>query len=317
MLRQILLTAPLLLAQDATAPDFALTFAWGERGEVRVFDSTLKQGKESETTFVLRWEPIEGTDDLLVEMADMAFVSYGGVPADDPSLAMAMGMLEPMLQVVPSFRITRAGDLVEVGDVGEALEAVLALYESEEGGEQKTAMLRQAFGSPQAQALVTNSIVENWTAWVGFWAGFEGEYDENYVVENDAVALAPQFDIAVGGSVEHRGMEALEASMTAVADPERLMLRMVGFFDAITDEEDEALRQARKRIASSFESAERVDSFGGLYALDGLRPLEVTTEMRVRVTVVDGEPQQQIERHRYRFEWPGLEPLEGEGDEPR
>ena len=58
----------------------------------------------------------------------------------------------------------------------------------------------------------------------------------------------------------------------------------------------------------------RADRTHGIYAVDGLRPIDVETSTMIRLWEKGkDEPVEQVERHRYLFEWDDLAPA-GEDD---
>lgn len=299
-------------AQEAEAPSsFVFTFGWPSEGSVRVLDEALKQGRESETAFTLQWAPDRSTGLVKVEFVDFEFLKYAGTGPTAPGFEAALKMVRPLTAAIPALYIDAEGRLAEIGSIDEVLERVGDLIDASLD-EQQARMVRSMLSRPDMQAQMRTGISEDWSAWCGFWVDFEAEFDADYVLEMGADSVFPEGRVEIGAPQDHRGVEAVRATMTTIADPDKLLLAVSGMLDLVTAGADDSRVEAGlAKAMENFEEVSRVGSFGALYALEDLRPLVIATSTEVSIREKGQEAAQtQLEEHTYTFEWPDLEGFE-------
>lgn len=313
----ISLLAPLVLTAVAQepAPDVTtLRFGWPAEGSVRVREDILKKGRSVETTYVLRWAPIADGSGTVLEYSDYEIVSFGGVPRSDPRLAKVLPQFEALASAMPKFTLDEEGNLTGFIGFEEMIDSVLGLLEERdpELGPKIAELLRQ----PQMRATMEEKAAETWNAWVGNWIDLEVERGTEEVWEVDVEeygGFVREFEYRFGERAEYRGLECVEIAMESVADEALLLRTTLEMLGLIAESVDVELPDELP-----FARMARTDLIEGIFAVDGLRPLEVERSMTVQIwKTANSESEESLESHHYVFEWSDMAPADEDDDGDR
>ena len=299
--------AVVTVTQDTSESETTrLEFGWPDEGRVAVYEKVLKKTSRAELRYDLSWAPLEEGEGRRVEYRNFRFLTVNGMNASDPRIASALVQAQAMAGVIPKLQIDVRGNLVGFSGFDEAIDGVLGLLE---GKVERSTLkaLREAMSQPQVRQTIEAKTAETWNYWVGNWVDLElqrGTEDVWEIDMEESGGTVPELFLVYGDRKRHRGADCVEISMKGTANEDMLrrrLLEMMGVFaEGLDTELPDDLPVDR---------ATKVLTVNGIYAVDGLRPLEAHTSDVTRLWITGAnEPQEQIEEHSYYFDWPGVEP---------
>jgi len=315
MTNALLLLLALLgpLQDEAPSSPVTLTFGWPAEGSVRVREQARKNDAGAVMSYVLRWSPAEEGEGLLLAYTDFLFLEIDGEEVTTPAMRSAVRQAEVLASAIPSLRIGADGALLGIEEFGEMLERLIAHMASDGSLEpEKVDQVARAMREPSVRDTMEAKCSEFWQAWVGVWAGLELERGTDEVWHLDVEetkGVTRELLITYGERTHHRGLECVEIEMEGDADEQLIREKTLAMVGLLAEGADQELPKELP-----FARMTRTDRTHGIWALDGLRPLEVLTSSTVSVwQSADGEPEVQAEEHHYFFEWEDLDPApEGE-----
>lgn len=157
-----------LFTPDTTKAAEAFKFNWPIPGRVQVTDTAFKKGKTAKTRYVLKISKMPNGD-AKIEFTDFELLEFEGLDLESAVIRKVLAPVIAMAKLIPSFKIDRSGNLLEVMGMEEAIEALLQLEEDEA----VRAQIAKAIKSPKFAATMEATAASYWQQWVGYWIGLD------------------------------------------------------------------------------------------------------------------------------------------------
>ena len=300
--------ASLLVLAAAQAPSkpagekIALRARWPERGAVRVDEVHTKNGADVEKRYVLRWAPAEAGGASVLEFTDFELVRYHGLAPEEPGVAAALALVEPLLRAMPRWRIGRAGAFEGLVEFEAGIERMIAKGRADgtfDADAEK--LLRTTFEPPEAKRRLEQYAGETWRLWGEVWNGVEiavGEARESpskVLVGRDEVTA--RVDARCVERLEHGGKDCVRLESLTTLEGEAYVRAAERLLAPHLDRDPTA--PDRKVL----KSARKQTMLAGIYEVATLLPHDVTAIV-VDTFEVAGHPvQRQEEKRAYVFSW--------------
>ncbi len=151
-----LLFLAILFTPITTRAAEAFKFDWPIPGRVQVTDTAFKKGKTAKTRYVLKISRMPNGG-AKIGFTDFEFLEFEGFDLESAVMRKHLAPVLAMTKLIPSFKIDRAGNLLEVMGMEEAVEELLQLEEDEA----VRAQITKALKSPEFAA--TMGRVLDWS----------------------------------------------------------------------------------------------------------------------------------------------------------
>ena len=293
-----LLFLAILFTPNTTRAAEAFKFDWPIPGRVQVTDTAFKEGKTGKTRYVLKMSKMPDGN-AKIEFTDFELREVEGLDLESAAIRKVLAPSMAMAKLIPSFKVDRSGNLLEVIGMEEAIEKLLQLEEDEAVRTQ----IAKALKSPKLAATMEATAASYWQQWVGYWIGLDLTRGETRDGEQESTFLGVTVDQSViiknlGESLNYPGKTHLK--LEAVLGGEALVKA------AIT-----ALREAETRMGRNpngipvdlVEQGEKSLIVELVTDVQTLMPVYVETEEIVKLKPKGAELRTQIERHKYEFNW--------------
>ena len=271
-------------------PVGAGTFAWKTPLAVRVDETIEKRGNSAEVTYMLDVCPY-GKGLLTVLHRDFTFRSINGVSAEDPRLVSVARKLKPITSAIPIFVISADGRFQDVLGIELMIKRMRSLYDAEDA-DRIEAILR----NEEAMNILKQSAAARWSAWVEAWLGIDWSQGSEQTTEAPFLQADPSGKLMLKRVSSYLGRPRpaelkLSARTTVEGEQLRQLLRGVS---AASDADLSAAE-----IRGKLETVMEVET-----TWPELRPSWAHTRKSTAIEV-DGERQDAVEDHVYRFDWAG------------
>lgn len=173
-----------VLAQEPTPPatkppaeatpttPLRFVFQWPEAGRVRVTKDGVKRGDTAVLDYLLVWTPRDGGG-LQVQHADFHFRSVNGMDTTTPARQAELAPLQFITSILPELQVDARGHVASVGPLAPMLAKADAKIEAEESASARATLTKMmaALRMPSAEKAGQAGLADDWSAWVGAWAG--------------------------------------------------------------------------------------------------------------------------------------------------
>ena len=287
-----------LLTPNTTKAAEAFKFDWPIPGRVQVTDTSFKKGKTGKTRYVL--EISRMTDgSAKIKFTDFEFLEFEGLDLESAVIRKVLAPVLAMAKLIPSFKIDRAGNLIEIMGMEEAIEELL----QQEEDEAVRAQLTKAFKAPEFAATVEAAAASYWQQWVGYWIGLDlargqvrdGKQESTFL----GVTVTQSVTIKnLGESLNYPGKTHLK--LEATTGGEALVKAAI---TALREAETRAGRDPNGIPVDLVEQGEKSSIVELVTDVQTLMPVYVKTEKIAKVKPKGEALRTQIERHEYEFDW--------------
>ncbi len=283
-----------LLTPNTTKSAEAFKFNWPIPGRVQVTDTAFKKGKTGKTRYVLKISRLSDGG-AKVEFTDFEFLELEGFDLDSAVMRKVLAPVLAMTKLIPSFKIDRAGNLIEVMGMEALIEELL----QQEEDEAVRAQLTKALKAPELAATMEAAAASYWQQWVGYWIGLDlargeardGEQESTFL----GVTVAQSVIIKnLGESLNYPGKTHLK--LEAIIGGEAVV-------KAVTAALREHGTNPNEVPVDLVEQAEKSLIVEVVTDVQTLMPVYVKTEESAKVKPKGEELRTQIERHEYGFDW--------------
>jgi hypothetical protein len=293
-----LLFLAILFTPITTRAAEAFKFDWPIPGRVQVTDTALKKGKTAKTRYVLKISRMPNGG-AKIGFTDFEFLELEGFDIESAVMRKVLAPALAITKLIPSFKIDRAGNLIEVMGMEAVIEELLQLEEDEA----VRAQLTKALKAPELAATMEAAAASYWQQWVGYWIGLDlargeardGEQESTFL----GVTVAQSVTIKnLGESLNYPGKTHLK--LEAAIGGEALLKAVIA-----------ALREAATRMGRNpdevpvdlVDQGEKSLIVELVTDVQTLMPVYVKTEEIVKLKLKGEEVGTQIERHKYKFDW--------------
>ncbi|HEX6765182.1 MAG TPA: hypothetical protein VF103_06880, partial [Polyangiaceae bacterium] len=264
-------------------------FAWPAAYGIPVRERATKRGHVADMTYLVRTCPA-ANGRLRVEHAEFRFLSFDGIPAEDPRVLEALQLLAPLLAAIPAFIVDSSGRVLDL----EGVDEMLATFAKTLPDEKADAVVK-AFSGEQGRAIFKQATFARWRAWVESWLAYEPERGPRLDIEAEAFGQPQKHELSFDGWSGKRARLSLRSKFSK--ETVRAMLAsLFGAFGATGVD-------LQKIEASTVEHTTRVET-----DWPEIRPYSVVTEQRISITF-DGKTVERNETHDYRFDWANAKPV--------
>lgn len=292
-----------LFAAAAPAAAEPLTFAWTAPSKATVTLDAEKRGNRVKSSMVVSVS--RQPDGLLrLDYEDVTVLSVNGKPLTSPEGQAAMPpALAAITKAVPSILVNPAGQLVDFIGFDRLIEALIENTPQPEGGQGRE-QLRKVLSDPRMQTMMRSKAGDDWSTWVGLWAGKElapgARTDfEAQVASGDGNPLPTHGYFENRGPVEGRPgtvrlyMEVVSDGPEFRAAIHRMLVAMIQSSGQTGD----------VLPAEQIEDARRVQSVETVTDPETLRPQEVTVTLSTSIKMRGEAEKSEIERKHFVFDW--------------
>ena len=283
-----------LLTPNTTKAAEAFKFNWPIPGRVQVTDTAFKKGKTGKTRYVLELSRMPNGG-AKVKFTNFEFLELEGFDLESAVMRKVLAPVLAMAKLIPSFKIDRAGNLIEVM----GMEAVIEELLQQEKDKAVRAQLTKAFKAPEVAATMEAAAASYWQQWVGYWIGLDLARGEERDGEQEStflgVTVAQSVTIKnLGESLNYPGKTHLK--LEAVIGGEALLKA------AITALREHGTNPNQVPV-DLVEQAEKSLVVEVVTDMQTLIPVYVKTEEIAKAKPKGEELRTQIERHEYEFDW--------------
>jgi hypothetical protein len=223
-------------AEVVRATPIRFAFHWPEAGRVRVTKDGVKRSDAAVMDYLLEWTPRDGGG-LRLRHSDFQFRSVNGIDATTPARQQELAPLLLIASVVPELQVDARGLAVAVGELAPMIAMVDAKIAAEENEATRTALTKliAAMRSPIAEEAGKSGLMDDWSTWVGAWAGDLPEVEAQLQSEGQLVHLGARLPATVtlqnhGSAEGHPGHVRL--TRVALAEGEAAKAAFGEFFAA-------------------------------------------------------------------------------------
>lgn len=280
----------------------ALRFAWPAGASALVTEESLKEGRTAKLSYRIDVDARDGGG-ITVQIKELQFLEFASFDLQDPQTAAVVEALERRaMAAMPAFLVSADGEFEDITDYERLIEMVL-----QQNPEEERAEMGRTLRHPRMQAFVREGISKIWFTWAGVWAG-QG-LAQRHVVEVDTTVEAGSASYTLPARYEHKGEAEghpghvkLAFTTTLKGEAANAVLRetMGGVMQAAVPENEEASQEMQEALREMTFS--KVTNINATVDPATLLPLRCQSEETTTV-VVDGERQDIVERHSYRFTW--------------
>ena len=293
-----LLFLAILFTPNTTKAAEAFKFNWPIPGRVQVTDTAFKKGKTAKTRYVLKISKMPNGD-AKIEFTDFELLEFEGLDLESAVIRKVLAPVMAMAKLIPSFKIDRSGNLLEVMGMEEAIEALLQLEEDEA----VRAQIAKAIKSPKFAATMEATAASYWQQWVGYWIGLDLARGETRDGEQESTFLGVTVAQSViikhlGESLDYPGKTHLK--LEAIIGGEALVKAVIA---ALRETETRMGRNPNGIPVDLVEQGEKSLIVELVTDVQTLMPIYVKTEEIAKVKPKGEELRTQIERHEYEFDW--------------
>ena len=287
-----------LLTPNTTKAAEAFKFDWPIPGRVQVTDTSFKKGKTGKTRYVLEISRMPDGS-AKIKFTDFEFLEFEGLDLESAVIRKVLAPVLAMAKLMPSFKIDRAGNLIEIMGMEEAIEELL----QQEKDEAVRAQLTKAFKAPEFAATMEAAAASYWQQWVGYWIGLDlargkvrdGEQESTFL----GVTVTQSVTIKnLGESLNYPGKTHLK--LEATTGGEALVKAVI---TALREAETRAGRDPNGIPVDLVEQGEKSSIVELVTDVQTLMPVYVKTEEIAKVKPKGEALRTQIERHEYEFDW--------------
>jgi hypothetical protein len=287
-----------LLTPNTTKAAEAFKFNWPIPGRVQVTDTALKKGKTAKTRYVLKISRMPNGG-AKIGFTDFEFLELEGFDIESAVMRKVLAPALAITKLIPSFKIDRAGNLIEVMGMEAVIEELLQLEEDEA----VRAQLTKALKAPELAATMEAAAASYWQQWVGYWIGLDlargeardGEQESTFL----GVTVAQSVTIKnLGESLNYPGKTHLK--LDGVIGGEALLKAAIA---ALREFETTAGRNPDEVPVDLVDQGEKSLIVELVTDVQTLMPVYVKTEEIVKLKLKGEEVGTQIERHKYKFDW--------------
>ena len=287
-----------LLTPNTTKAAEAFKFNWPIPGRVQVTDTAFKKGKTGKTRYVLEISRLPN-DGAKVKFTDFEFLELEGLDLESAVVRKVLAPVLTMAKLIPSFKIDRAGNLLEIMGMEEVIEELLKLEEDES----VRAQLTKALDSPEIAAAMEAAAASYWQQWVGYWIDLDLAGGEARDGEQESTFLGVTVTQSVtiknlGESLNYPGKTHLKLEATAGGDA-----LVQAAITALREAETRAGRDPNGIPVDLVEQGEKSSIVELVTDVQTLMPVYVKTEEIVKAKPKGEALRTQIERHEYEFDW--------------
>ena len=287
-----------LLTPNTTKAAEAFKFNWPIPGRVQVTDTSFKKGKTGKTRYVLEISrmPDGGAK---VRFTDFEFLEVEGLDLESAVIRKVLAPVLTMAKLIPSFKIDRAGNLIEIMGMEAAIEELL----QQEEDEAVRAQIAKALKTPEFTATMEAAAASYWQQWVGYWIDLDLARGEVRDGEQESTFLGVTVTQSVtiknlGESLNYPGKTHLK--LEATTGGEALVKAAI---TALREAETRAGRDPNGIPVDLVEQGEKSSIVELVTDVQTLMPVYVKTEEIAKVKPKGEALRTQIERHEYEFDW--------------
>lgn len=298
----------LYAANDTTAQDATLTFSWPVPGKVRVTETALKKGRTAVFQYDLITKPVANSRDIEVSYRRFEFVSIQGLDLNSAEIRQKLAPTLAIMSALPSFRINPKGELLEVIGFEEMLQRVLdtSLLAGNIDAKVRNKVISM-LSEPTTIATLKEKTANYWDAWVGAWIGLPNKPGAVYNLGGEYTAFGANVPYAAQiKQLKTKGSSKpgkVSFRLTSQADGDAMKNAVAGLMHkTITGKSS-----SRNTFdLSMIQFADRTTTIGIVTDARTLRPELVLTESIVKIKMQGEDPQEQLERRKYEFDWLNL-----------
>jgi hypothetical protein len=296
-----LATPALGLAQEADATRLQIQ-AWGLPARGTVTEVKLERGREVTLRYQVELSEDE-SGELRLRFDALELLEVDGRDLTSPALAEAVRRQVASLRgSFPTLRISRDGEFLGVVDWEHHVDQTIRSLRELSGRSDQAELeaTRSMLLDPRFRAMLEAKSGETWQVWVQAWVGFDLAPGETA----DAVSELPVGQEWVEASVvlEHRGETADGAVQLSMVTTLAGQEAMAAFRRMMVDLTRDGPNPMTPEQLAQFEEFSKRTTLTVTTDPDSLRPLEATSES-LDLVAGDGERHEQVERHRYTFDW--------------
>ncbi|MGR8921538.1 MAG: hypothetical protein ACU85V_18135, partial [Gammaproteobacteria bacterium] len=287
--------APDAPVAGANADPDRFRFAWPVPASVTVEARVEKRDNTSTARYRVDLSPA-ADGELALDFRNFEFVTLNGVDAREPQVAAQLGPVATLTALLPTMRISAAGEYLGTVGIADMLERVLAAVPNDMDAATRE-RLDEYFRSPQVQAMMQQKSGEVWTVWVGAWNGVELAAGESLTGTVPVAVMS--HDLVQNVLVEHLGPAAgacancVRLRMTTVMEGPEVMQLVAGMVRELAGDDQ----------AGAFVSARSMNVTEVVTDPADLRPRFASSSAEVTLTDSSDQAYRQTDRREYRFDW--------------
>lgn len=294
----------------AAAPEVVeLAYAWPREGSVRVREMRKKRGQEASFAYTLRFGPDPAGDGSVIDFTDWEFLSINGRDNTQRGFKKVASELAPVLQVIPSLRISARGEFLECIGLDTLVERFLQSLRARGSEESEIQEFQAALADPRALAVIAEATAKGWRFWAGGLIGYRFELGTERCEEGEYPCNVP--GMTLRGKTVYKsarrvvdgGADCLELVVRTDYEPESVRAMMLAIWDLFKEESSSEVRDQLKE-ATAFEELD------GVWEISTLQPHRVESRSVMHLRYDEGRGMQEVEQLETRsfvFDWSALE----------
>lgn len=293
--------SPAQEAAPRAVSDEAPTFAWPVPSSAVVIKEVEKASVKAKMRSRLAVSAEEGGG-LRARMSDFEFLEINGNDVTTPEMKEALAPVQTMTQAVPDLLVDGKGNYLHIDGIEAMIERAVK-FQGESKGRSKAAneQILELMRSPMMIELLQHSCSVDWNTWVGGWIGFDSAPGRETVGTIDMPMMGGTLPAKVtrrhlGAVAEHAGHVRL--SSVLVAEGPEATAAFIAMMQRVAEQPG-----GRPFAGDRLEAVRAETALEVITDPRTLLPLRASRTKTIRITMQGEEPQEQVERADYTFEW--------------